>query len=175
MSDAKLTGIYQAFTTSANGSIVFDAVGFVNSNGQTGDPFVFLFNTDDYTGTLIRGGQANSELSPTLMNGDSGLALGTAQRPDSRVNRVLGSAATAAGRLAGTSYTLTGVTAGNWIIGFGYGVVGTNSTYGGFAVTNVQLVPEIDTASAGLPIAIAMLLFFVVSDRRGRKESAVIG
>lgn len=173
----RFVGIYQEFATAEAGNISFDAVGFASGNNANADPFVFLFNTVQETGTFIRGGATlGGSVFPDAGSVANLNGANAAARPTANLTRVMGTVAS----LSGSTYTFSNVAAGNWIIGFGYAAPQNAATtyFGGLAISNIvspNAVPEIDTASAGLPIAIAMLLFFVVSDRRGRKESAVIG
>ena len=169
----RFAGVYQAFTTGKAGSISFDAAAFSNqATVPDGDPFAFIFNTDDNTGTFVRGGTVVTDFTGVLPDGTqgSGPLLTGAQRPTPTLTIALGPGNNAA-RLAGATYTFNNLVAGNYIIGFGYAAQNAVSYYGGFAINNITDpgVPEIDTASAGLPFAIVCILFFVLSDRRSKE------
>lgn len=169
---ARMVGVYQEFTTGELGNISFDAVAFGSEAGQDGDAFAFLYNTTTNTGTFVRGGNSVSGFGPNLVDGSGGVSISSAQSPDyPDLDFVYGSG-TVASRLAGVTYTFSNIAAGNYIIGFGFGSASTaTGVFGGFAVNNIQspnAIPEIDTASAGLPLALALMLFLVVGDRRRR-------
>lgn len=178
MDGTRFTGVYQAFTTGKAGSISFDAVAFSSVPSQAnGDPFAFIFNTGTNTGTFVRGGTIVPNFVGSLPDGTSGdqPLLGAAAQPHPNLVRALGTGTNAA-RLAGLTYTFTNLAAGNYIIGFGFGTQNAVSNWGGLAVNNIvdPGVPEIDTAAAGLPVAIVLILFFVLLDRRGRKGPALV-
>lgn len=152
---ARVVGFTQAFTTDVASVVSFDYIS-THPSGLTGDPFAFLIDTSTNTTVqFIRGG-----VSRTLDSDASG-------------NYTFGGAASTGSVITSGYFSgLAGneLAAGNYIIGFGYGVSPSGGGTGTFTVDNVRAVgvgvPEIDASSAAIPMAIVLLCFCVVSDRR---------
>lgn len=156
---ARVAGFYQSFTTTVAATISFDYAATQQSNAS-GDPFAYIYNaTTKELVAFVRGN--NTDVNKLDSNGSGTFTFGAAS--------LMGN-----GLYTNAAYFSSGLlNMGTYVIGFGYGVNGGANPAGvnTLAISNLRAtaaVPEIDAASAGLPVAIVLMVFCLIADRRRR-------